>query len=161
MPHRAAREIMTSPVVTLNQEMTLRDAGRVLTDSDISGAPVVDNDANLVGVLSEKDVLVQLQGYFNLPRIGLFGQSDLPESEFSQAVSDGMGLTVRDVMTYPVYSSTEDESLVHLVDLMVTHRLNRIPIVRDGKVIGIVTREDVLRAINQIEPFSSEGNVTK
>ncbi len=151
-----AGDIMVAPVVTVAETMTLREAAELLCSQGISGAPVADSDGFIVGVVSEKDLLTQAQSYVTLPRLAagtgslLYSGdfSDIPGDVLQGAYAAGLSAIVRDVMSYPVIWAEQEDTAVHLADLMLAHRLNRVPILnRDGKAIGIVTRDDVLRAI--------------
>ncbi|GAB4468374.1 MAG: hypothetical protein OHK0029_40720 [Armatimonadaceae bacterium] len=149
LSYLTAAEIMTRPVVTLTPDQSLRQAAQVLSRWQISGAPVVDESQRLIGVLSEKDALVQFQSHFVASRLSLLGLENLSEEAVREALSSGMTLTVGEVMSTPPIWAVEDDPVLHLVDLMTTHRINRVPIVRAAKVIGIVTRNNVLSALNR------------
>jgi CBS domain-containing protein len=77
----------------------------------------------------------------------MFGMYALPEPEIVEALRDGWHLPACDLMSRKLISATEDATLDELSCLMVQKNINRVPIVRDGKLIGIVTREDVLRGM--------------
>jgi len=138
---------MTCDVKTVPAGATLREVAEILISHNISGAPVVDDEGRLVGIISESDLLDERKRQSAIPRMALFGLFIVPEKLLKEAYQEGQTLHVRDVMSRNVLTATEDTPLEHLADLMVRRRINRIPIVREGDLIGIVTREDVLRGL--------------
>jgi CBS domain-containing protein len=149
MAELTAAEIMTRKVVTLSPDQTLREAAEVLAKHRISGAPVVDADARVIGVLSEADLIDPEKRRVKLPRTSFFGIMQLPESVLREAFDEGATLTVRDLMTRKVVTLPDDATTAQVVDAMVGRRVNRIPITRDGRLAGIITREDVLGVVRR------------
>jgi len=121
--------MMTKPII-FSSDMDLLDAIRVLVDRRISGAPVVDARGNLVGVLTERDFLkaALVAGYH--------GERGGP---------------VRDYMSTNVEAVNADDSLVDVDNRFGESKYRRYPVVQDNRVVGVVARSDVLRAI--IEAF--------
>ena len=144
-----ARDIMITDVLTVPANLPLKEVAGRLAQFHISGAPVVDDDGCVVGVISEKDLLEQAQSHASVGRLTLlrFGFEALPPDLLQQAYQDGLSLRARDVMSHPIVFAGEDTPVEALADLMLSHRVNRLPILRSGRAVGIVTREDVLRAI--------------
>jgi CBS domain-containing protein len=129
-------EIMSSPVTTVRPEMTLKDAARLLVDRDISAAPVVDQDGQLVGMLGEADVMtIELHEdprRHVSPEIGRVG--DVPSR-------------VEEVMSTDVLALPSDADVADVAKIMLQRRIRSVPIV-DGAVLqGIVSRRDVLRVL--------------
>ena len=87
-----------------------------------------------------------------------FGFEALPPDLLQQAYQDGLSLHARDVMSHPIVFAGEDTPVEALADLMLTHHVNRLPILRDGRPVGIVTREDVLRAIVSLLHTADNGS---
>lgn len=114
-----ARDIMTRSIIAVSAEDTVQQLARVLTEGGVSGAPVVDADGELVGIVSEADVISK------------------------------RGSRVRDVMQCTVITVTEDASVSDVCCTLSHNNINRVPVVQDGSVIGIITRADVVRAIAQ------------
>jgi len=143
---------MTRDVVTVPADLPLRDVAERLAAHRISGAPVVDADGNIVGVVSETDLLKQAQSHVALPRLTLhrFGFEALPPQLLEKVYADGLSLKAGDVMSQPVVCAAEDTPLEALADLMVTHHINRLPVLHGRKPVGIVTRENILSAISQM-----------
>jgi len=123
-----AKDIMTKVVITARPEMPIYDAIRTLADRNITGLPVVDADLTLVGVLSEKNVLKTL-----------YAAEGSPEQ------------TVKDFMSTDVISFDANASLIDLCDCLTERNFRRVPITEDGKLLGIVSRSDIIRAILRLK----------
>lgn len=143
-----AADILRTPVRTLPADTTLREAAALLGAWQVSGAPVVDENGALVGIVSESDLLSEARKRAGLPRTAAFGVWLPVEDALRRIYHDGANLLVREVMTADVLTATPDTPVDELGALLVKRRINRIPIMsEDGALVGIVTREDVLRAI--------------
>ncbi len=119
------REFMVTRLVTLSPAADIFTAMRTLIENRISGAPVVDDQRQLVGMLSEKDCL----------RVFASG-----------AYYNGAGGQVSDYMTRAVSTIEPDDELFQVADLFMTHSFRRLPVVEGGKLVGQVSRRDVLMA---------------
>jgi len=137
-------DLMTSEVVTVTPTTSLRDAAVLLTEKGISGMPVV-NDANeVVGVLSEADIVVKAGG--EVARNRLLGW--LLEADFG--LEDKIRAeTVGDAMTAPPVDISPKRPVHEAARLMVSENVNRLPVVERGKLVGIVTRADIVRAFTR------------
>lgn len=137
-------DLMTSEVVTVTPTTSLRDAAVLLTEKGISGMPVV-NDANeVVGVLSEADIVVKAGG--EVARNRLLGW--LLEADFG--LEDKIRAeTVGDAMTAPPVTISPKRPVHEAARLMVSENVNRLPVVEKGKLVGIVTRADIVRAFTR------------
>lgn len=132
------RDVMTSPAVTVREDTPLKEVAEVLLRHRISGVPVVNDLGELVGILTEADLL-----YKELPesRRGWLLRPDPAD------VRKRAGVAARDLMTWPVTTVDEDTPLREAARLMAQRRVNRLPVVRGGRVVGIVSRADVLKAL--------------
>jgi CBS domain-containing protein len=135
----AARDVMSSPVITVDPQTSVKEAAERLIAHHISGMPVVTADREMVGIVTEADLLHKESG----PQ----GGGLLPFLRGSGDARKAEGLVVADVMTSPVVTVTEGTSVREIARLMTRRRINRVPVVRDGEVVGIVSRADVLRAL--------------
>jgi CBS domain-containing protein len=141
-----AADVMTTFVVSVTPETTVGEAARVMVDRRISGLPVIDAGGKLVGIVSEGDLLrrAELQTERKRPRwLELFSANSQLASEYVKT----HGRHVRDVMTTEIVTATEGMSLVEIADLLERRGVKRVPVVRDGTVLGIVSRSDILRAL--------------
>jgi len=140
-----AKAIMTAPVSTVAPEMAVRDAVQILVERHISGLPVVNAAGELVGIVTEADLLYkEATPKPAEPLLRWFGRS-LWLERLVGAYRKVEGRTVGDVMTHNVITAAEDTPVHVLASRMVRFGVNRLPIVRDRTVVGIVTRADVLK----------------
>ena len=140
--------IMTRPVVTILENATLREAAALLSEKQISGAPVVDAQGNLVGILSESDLLNEGRKRAALPRTAAFGVFVASEEVLQRLYHAGADLSVRSVMSTNLQTATEETTVVEATRTLISRKINRLPVVDStGKLVGIVTREDLLKAV--------------
>lgn len=147
MPDLLARDVMTSPAITIHQEATLKEAAEKLMEHHISGAPVVDDVGTMVGIISESDLLNDSKRRVKLPRAAVFGFVIPTDESLMKAFENGMSLKVKDIMTRKVVSADEDTPIKVLSHQLLEKCINRVPVVKDGKPVGIVTRADLLKAL--------------
>ncbi len=118
-----ARDIMTSPAITVTPEVPVRGAAALLVAHGFTALPVVDDDKNMIGIVTEADLL--RNGY----------------------VDETRGTTVRDMMTSPAFAMDGDAKAEVLARVMLDDRVRCIPIVDGAQVLGVVTRRDLVRAL--------------
>jgi CBS domain-containing protein len=146
MAERVASDIMTKPVHTVRPQATLEEAAQLFVTHHISGAPVVDTDGRLLGIVTEADLIDPEKRRAAIPRTALFGLFPIPDEALLSAFNGGRTLPVRDVMTGDVVTATEQTPVTEIAQMMLDNRINRVPIMRDYRVVGIITRTDLLRA---------------
>jgi CBS domain-containing protein len=141
-----ARDVMTSSVVTVGPDTLLLEAGELMLKNDISGLPVVDKEARLVGIITERDFLRPTGSGPDYKRPRWF-------QVIAGQVKDGFRRQahrkVAEVMTANPITITEDTSLDEAVGIMDHHSIHRLPVMRKAKLVGIVSRADLLRALVQ------------
>ena len=130
-----ARQIMTTAVVTVRPDTTIHDAAALLLEHGITAAPVLDNDGELVGIVSEGDLVVDRFGHD--PRSQLRPVQDEPPGP----------QTVGEVMSSPVVALAPSADAADLAETMLDADVRSIPIVEGATVIGIVSRRDLLRTL--------------
>jgi CBS domain-containing protein len=149
-----AKDVMTSPVLTVKADVPIKDVARLLLERHISAVPVVDEGGLLIGVVSEGDLMRRPEsGTERHPSWWLSLLSD-PEDEARQYLKSH-GMRAGDVMTRHVVTVPEDTPLHDIADLLERHRIKRVPVVREGKVVGIVSRANLLQAL-VVQPRASE-----
>ncbi len=143
-----AADIMTHPALAIDPDAPLAQAIRLMTAHRLSGLPVVAQDGQLVGMLTEGDLLRRVETGTEGERPGWLASFLMPGREASRYVRSH-GRKVGEVMTSGVVSATEATSLPELVQLMQRHHVKRIPVVREGRLVGIVSRADLVRRIGE------------
>ena len=143
------RDVMTSDVVSVDSEASIDDAVQLMLQRRISGLPVIDRTGNLVGVVTEGDFLRRAETGTQHQRsrwIEFFTSPGRLASEYVQT----SGRKVHQVMTTDVQTATEDTALEEIVRIMERRRIKRVPILRGQKLVGIVSRANLLRALANV-----------
>lgn len=138
-------DVMTSHVQSVRRSAPLKEVARLLIDSQISGVPVVDVDGTVLGVVSEADFLVKEQGADAIrhrPLARFLGES----SETRAQVAKLAAVTAAEAMTAPAITIGSSSRISEAAALMSARKVNRLPVVDDGRLVGIVTRADLVRA---------------
>lgn len=141
-----ARDVMTTRVVTVKPESSVREVAQLLLEHRISAVPVVDADGRILGIVSEGDLIGRPE--IGTPRrrswwLAWFGGAGEGAAEYVKA----HGRHARDVMTRGVVSIAEDTPLGEVAQLLEERQIKRVPVVHDEKLVGIVSRADLLRAL--------------
>lgn len=145
-------EVMTKKPSTLLPSQTLREAAVNLADWNVSGAPVTGEGGEILGVLSEVDILEALKTHYKalkmlMPPEITFGISFVEvvkERDAVKAFQELKNVTVKDVMKKPITVAPGDK-VEAAIKLMVENKISRVPVVEGGKLVGIVTRGDILK----------------
>lgn len=119
------KELMTKNVITVKGQTSIYDAIQILVDNNITGLPVVNDDGSLKGILSEEDALDLLS-----------------EDENSSG-------KVEDYMTTEVVAFDQNEDLIAICECLINNHFRRVPILADGKVVGILSRRDIIKFITE------------
>lgn len=153
MTELTAKDVMTRNVITVPDDASLSELVGVLTESMITGAPVVDGDGKLVGVVSTTDV-ARSGGRRstnirrdNPPDFYLHGWESIEDEVRSFSVEEESDQMVRDIMTPVIFSVSENATFSEMADTMVGGRVHRLIVTKDGQVVGIVTTLDLLRGL--------------
>ncbi|BAU50434.1 signal transduction protein [Sulfurifustis variabilis] len=140
------KDIMTTAVKTAHPDSLIREVAMVMCFNKISGMPVVDDDGRIVGMISEKDILwgmfPDLQDFMGNPEVADF-------EAFERDYKDVVNLKVQNLMTTRVYAVEPTMPVLKAASMMFRHRLRRLPVADNGKLVGIVSVGDVHKAIFQ------------
>lgn len=141
-----AADVMTEHVLRIWPETSVTTAATVMSENRVSALPVTDSEDRILGIVSESDLVrrVELGTMKRHSRWFSFGSG--PASAASDSV-DSHARKVSDVMTTGVVSVPEDASLAEIATLMERHQVKRLPVVRDGKVVGIVSHANLIVAL--------------
>ncbi|HEY5542585.1 MAG TPA: CBS domain-containing protein [Candidatus Binatia bacterium] len=112
-----AKDIMTRDIITVSPNMTIKNLATTLIKNQISGAPVAGKNGKIVGVVSEADIVAK------------------------------KGKDVKAIMSKKIISVGEETTVEEIAQLMTTHRIKRVPVMRDNAVVGIISRADIVSAI--------------
>jgi len=136
-PQLSVREIMTESPRSTRADTLLRDAARDMVRSGIGALPVIDADGLLVGMLSERELMRHM-----LSLASINGSVPRPQSGVERARR-----TVRDVMTRQVLCVSPDQPLAEVASLMTNKDVDRVPVVEEGRLVGFLTRSDIVRKL--------------
>ncbi len=143
--------VMNAPAITVGPETSVVDAAKIMLDRRVSGLPVVDVDGNLVGIVSEGDFLRRGELQTERKRSWLLEFLTSP-GKLADEYVHSHGRSVEEVMTSEVVTIAPNATLTVAVDLMETHGIKRLPVIAHGKVLGMVCRSDLLRALANMLP---------
>ena len=142
-----ARDLMSASVIAVCPQANIGEAASLMLENNVSCLPVLDEQGQLVGMLTHTDFGLHPQFRPLVNNIySLFGSSTSPKhiQEVSQKVSSKL---VKDVMHHPVTTINDDAPIAEVMQLMLDHNIHRLPIVEGGKLVGIITRHDFLKLI--------------
>jgi CBS domain-containing protein len=143
---------MTTDVLTFRPEDRVEEAARRLSERRVGGAPVVDATGTVVGLLEDDDLIVQ-DARLHLPTVisVLGAYIELPSSQrhFEEDLRKAVGATVADVMDRDAPTCSGDDTLEEVATVLHGRNMSRLPVVRDGKLVGIISRGDIVRALVQ------------
>ena len=148
---QTARDIMSTDIITVTPETEIAQAARLLLDNRINGLPVVDTQGRLVGIVCQSDLIVQ-QKRVRVPSLFTFldGYITLTSTRhFEREVEKIAASQVRQAMTPDPASVSPDTAIEDMATLMVEKNYHTLPVVADGRLVGVVGKEDMLRTIMQ------------
>ncbi len=148
------KDIMSKPVITVKPDTPVKDASAMLAQNNISGLPVVEGGL-IVGIFSEADVLRSIKTqkkdlrliYPSISSLGIAFQEEVTQREIIEAYEEIGHMHVRDVMSKHVEIVQSDITVSEAVMRMVQRGINRLPVVDNNEIVGIVTRADVIRGL--------------
>jgi CBS domain-containing protein len=154
-----AQDVMVRDVVTVGPDTAVADAVSLLVKHDVSALPVVDADGNLIGILSEADLL-ERQELGAEHRHPWWIETLMPASKLAEEFAKAHGKKVSEVMSTDVITASEDTPVSEIAALLERHRIKRVPIMSDGKVVGIVSRSNLIQALASSKPALEPKNET-
>jgi CBS domain-containing protein len=141
-----AKDVMTRDLISVTSDATVLQAARLMLQHHISGLPVVDVSGKLVGILSEGDFLRRRETATQRRR-SRWLEFLMGPGKIASEYTHSHGSKVAEVMTSEVRTVGEDTDLEQIVELMEKHRIKRVPVMRAGKLAGIVTRSNLMHAM--------------
>lgn len=138
-----AQDLMTTAVVSVRPTMPVASLARLLADRGISSVPVTDAQGKLLGIVTEADLLRRLAGKDDAP-VGWFRRLIGDTEGQAERYARTHGLEARDVMTTTLVTVGPEASAEHCAHLMEEHRIKRLPVLEDGRLVGLIARADLL-----------------
>jgi len=141
-----ASDVMVRAVVTVSPDTTVEALARLMINLRIGGVPVLEKDGVLVGIVSEGDLLrrVEIETERHRPR---WSEQFSSNSQRATEYIKSHARRVRDIMTREVFTVEAAATLGEIADLLEARKIKRVPVVHDGKVVGIVSRADLLKVL--------------
>jgi CBS domain-containing protein len=142
-------DIMTRDVITVSPQTTIHAAARLMVDHGVSGLPVVDDEGQVVGIISEGDLIVRQRpraraSWWHL----FFSDSEQLAREYQKCA----GATVGEVMTRTLISAGPGLSVESVAAILDRHRIRRVPVLSGGRLVGILSRGDLIKALATAPP---------
>lgn len=146
---KKVKDIMTGNPVTLKADTEIAEAAKILLDRRINGAPVLDNDGKLVGILCQSDLITQ-QKKFPIPTVFTLLDGLIPLGSTKNLEKEIHKITaslVEDAMTPDPVTVSPDQTIEDVATLMVDKKYHTLPVVAEGELVGVIGKEDVLRTL--------------
>jgi CBS domain-containing protein len=144
-------DIMTTTVIKVQPETRVSEVARLMSQHHLSGLPVVNEADEVIGVVTELDMMLR-NTHFKLPDfIFIFDMMfplELP-GHYRERLEKALGTTAHELMSEPAVTVTPDATIDELVELLVKRRINPVPVVEDERLVGIVSRSDIIRLMAQ------------
>ena len=146
-----AKDIMTKDVVTVSPDTSIEKLASLLVSNQISGAPVVDADGSIFGMVTENDLISQNKRLHIPTVVSFLGAAIYLESskKFADEVRRVTATKVGDICTRKVITISGETTLTDIATIMDEKKVHVLPVIKDGKVVGIVGKRDVVRAVAQ------------
>jgi CBS-domain-containing membrane protein len=144
------KDIMTENVITIRPEATVEELARLLIEHRISGVPVVDSENNLLGVVTEKDLINQNKRLHIPTVIRLFdAYFVLGTGKTEEEIKKMVATTVNEIYIKEVVSVNEENTLQEVATIMSEKSVHTLPVVRDRRVVGIIGKADIVKAMTR------------
>src|SRR3989304_4841117 len=143
------KDIMTKEVVTVKPEMTIEELARLFTKHDISGAPVVDEAGGLIGIVTEND-LIKMEQRLHIPTIITIFDAVIylgSSKKFEEDLKRMAATKVEDIYKKDVVIINENSSIENIATIMSEKNVHHLPVVKKDKIVGIVGKKDIVKAI--------------
>ena len=137
------KDVMTTKVVRVSPDNSVRQAARLMFDNNVSGVPVVDDEGRLLGIISEGDLMRRTE----LCSGATASQPGLAADDIAAAYVKRCSWRVGDAMTADPVTIDEDASVARVAKILQERGIKRVPVTRNGELVGIVSRRDLLQAI--------------
>jgi CBS domain-containing protein len=143
-------DVMERDVVSVHPETGVQELARLMHERHIGGAPVIDDEGRLVGIVTDGDLIAEDADIHAPPQIDIFGAIVYLGSfhKYEERLRKAVGASVGDVMTTRVHTVHPGDSVRRAATLMRDHKINRVPVVDDeGRLVGLITRTDIVHSL--------------
>lgn len=147
-----AKDVMTTSVATIGASATVKEAAALMLDRRVSGLPVTLEDGRIAGILSEGDLVRRAEIGTDRQDSWWLRLLSLADENAAAAFVKTHATRVADVMTTPVISASEETPVEELALLLDKHRIKRLPVLRGDRIVGIVSRADLVRRLAMAQP---------
>ena len=154
-----AMDVMTNAVITVDENASVPSAAKLMAKHGISAVPVVDRENRVIGMVSEGDLLHRAEIGTEHRRSWWLEMASSTNKLAGDYIKSHSG-KVKDVMTRDVWSVTEETPVADIAVLLETNRIKRVPVLRDGQLIGIVSRANLVRALAMTVTEVADGAET-
>jgi CBS domain-containing protein len=156
-----ARDIMRDSVISVGPDLGVHDAAKLLHEKGISAVPVVDDEGRPVGMISEGDLIGRNEADREARRdwwLGLLAEGEMLNPDYLANLR-APDRRVQEIMVSPVISVSEETDVSEIAQLLIAHRIKRVPVVRDGRIVGIVSRADLVQKVaeSKLKPTLEGG----
>ena len=141
-----AKDVMVRDVITVKPGDSVVEAAQLLVKNDISALPVVDDEGWVVGIISEAD-LMRREEIGTEHRRPWWVEAMMPATTLANEFAKSHGKRVAELMSQHIVSASEDTPLAEIAALLERNRIKRVPIIKDGKLVGIVSRANIIQAL--------------
>ncbi len=143
-----AKDIMTTEVIAVKSQDLVEDVIKILMDKNISGVPVVDDDQHVIGIVTEGDLIyrskkLKIPTFFSILDGYVFLEST---KTIEKQLKKMVAYRVEDVMTTEVITVEEDQTVEEVATIMTKEKINRVPVIKDNRLVGIISRRDIIRS---------------
>ena len=144
-----AQDIMTNNVITVTEDMPVKELAKILSENKISGAPVVDNEGKLVGVVTESDLIDQTKKVHIPTVVSIFDSFLFLESpdRLEKDLKKMAASTVKDISSQELVNVNKDTRLDELATLMSEKKVHTLPVVDGDKLVGVIGKSDIIRTL--------------
>src|SRR5215471_11364264 len=155
-----ATDVMSTPVFGAAPQITVQHVARMMINHRVSGIPIIEEDGRLIGIITEGDLLRRAETGTERQR-SRWSERFLPNSRLAADYVKSHARRVADIMTRDLVTVEKCATLAEIAGLMEQHRIKRVPVVHDGKLVGIVSRADLLRILTSGAASASDEDTDR
>ena len=146
------QEVMTSEVISVSPEVTVKEVARLLREHEIGGVPVVDEEGKVLGIIGEADLVPkEMPLPFSREKVPTLFKKIVSKGlmDLEELYADMQNTTAREVMQAEVITVNAEDDIGRAAWLLAHHRIKRLPVLRDGKLAGMIARSDLIKILAQ------------